>query len=45
MARDTTPGWTQCRRTVETKGLDFVDKERAKREAQKQAEAQLQDNY
>jgi len=32
-------------RLVETKGLDFVDKEKAKHEAKKQAEQSLQNEY
>jgi hypothetical protein len=32
-------------REVETKGLDFIDRERAKRHAQEQAEAQLSNQY
>ncbi|KAG8953663.1 hypothetical protein FRC04_001867 [Tulasnella sp. 424] len=32
-------------RLVETKGLDFVDRERAKRQAQQQAEDQISSNY
>ncbi|KAG8921297.1 hypothetical protein FRC00_008843 [Tulasnella sp. 408] len=32
-------------REVETKGLDYVDKERAKRQAQEQAEAQIAPQY
>ncbi|KAK0760406.1 hypothetical protein N5P37_007492 [Trichoderma harzianum] len=32
-------------REVETKGLDFIDRERAKRHAQEQAEEQLNNQY
>ena len=32
-------------REVETKGLDFIDREKAKRHAQEQAEAQLNNQY
>ncbi|KAG8893541.1 hypothetical protein FRB99_001880 [Tulasnella sp. 403] len=32
-------------RMVETKGLDFLDKQKAKKEAEKRFEGQLQSNY
>jgi hypothetical protein len=32
-------------REVETKGLDFIDREKAKRHAQQQAEEQLNNQY